>query len=89
MTIVTFVLVALGIVLIIVGCILSIMEWNRRHKPKTEGGVITEPTALGETLQGLAKLADALKGHRLGMQLIIVGVVVLVIAGIFGGIACF
>lgn len=39
------------------------------------------------TLEGLAKLADALKGHRLGMQLIIAGIAVLVVAGVFGGVA--
>ena len=89
MGIMTFVLVGLGVALIITGSVISIMEWNRRHQPKAQNGVITEPTSLGETLQGLAKLADALKEHKLGMQLIFAGIVVLVIAGIFGGFACF
>jgi hypothetical protein len=86
MAIVTFVLVGLGVLLILTGCAISIADWNRRNRPKTEAGVVTEPTGLADTLTALAKLADALKGHPLGMQLIMAGIVVLVIAGIFGGI---
>jgi hypothetical protein len=86
MAIVTFVLVGLGVALIILGAVISVADWNRRHKQKETKGVITEPTGLDETIKGLAKLADALKGYPLGMQLIVWGVVVLVIAGIFGGI---
>lgn len=84
MAIVSFVLVALGVFLIIVGAVISVKDWNRRHQPKAKGGIVTEPTS---TLEGLAKLADALKGHSLGMQLIIAGIAVLVLAGIFGGVA--
>lgn len=84
MAIVSFVLVGLGIGLIILGTVLSVMDWNRRNRPKAKGEVVTEPTS---SLEGLAKLADALKGHPLGMQLIIVGIVVLVIAGVYGGAA--
>lgn len=87
MAIVTFVLVGLGVALIIIGCYISIVDWKRRHRPVAEDGVVTEGTSLAETLEGLAKLADALKGHPLGMQLIIVGIVLLVIAGIYGGIS--
>jgi ABC-type transport system involved in cytochrome c biogenesis permease subunit len=86
MAVVSFVLVVLGVGLIILGAVISVADWNRRHKP-TRGKVITEGTSLGETLEGLAKLADALKHHKLGMQLIIAGIVVLIIAGIFGGVA--
>jgi hypothetical protein len=84
MAIVSFVLVGLGVGLIITGAVISVLDWNRRHQPKTREGVVTEPTS---ALEGLAKLADALKGHRLGMQLIIVGIAVLVVAGVFGGVA--
>jgi hypothetical protein len=82
--IVSFVLVAVGLGLIIIGTVISVLEWNKLHKPKPKGEVVTEPTS---ALEGLAKLADALKGHPLGMQLIIAGIGVLVIAGVFGGVA--
>jgi hypothetical protein len=85
--IVTFVLVGLGVALIVAGATISIVDWNRRHKEKPDREVVTEGTSLPEVLKGLAKLAEALKEHQLGMQLIIVGIVVLVIAGIFGGVA--
>lgn len=84
MAIVTFIIVAIGMGLIIIGCVISIIDWNRRHQPKREGGVVTEPTS---SLEGLAKIAEALKDYPLGMQLIFVGIVVLIVAGVFGGIA--
>ena len=87
MVIITFVLVGVGVLLIVVGCGISVADWNRRHQPKVENGIVTEATGFPEALSALAKLADSLKGHRLGMQLIILGIVVLMIAGIFGGIA--
>jgi hypothetical protein len=90
MAIVSLVLVGLGVALIIVGAAISVADWNQRRRQQQEKvtkGVITEATGLDETLKGLAKLADALKGYPLGMQMIVWGIVVLVIAGIFGGVA--
>jgi len=88
MAVVTFVLVGLGVLLIVIGMIVSLVDWNRRNQPKAvEGKVVTEATSLGDTLTGLAKLADALKNHTLGMQLVMLGIVVLIVAGIFGGVA--
>ena len=88
MAIATFVLLGLGVGLIILGAVLSVADWNQAHKQAAKKeGVVTEPTSLPEVLTGLAKLADALKGHPLGLQLIIIGIVILVIAGLFGGIS--
>jgi len=87
MVIISFLLVALGIGLIVLGCAISIIDWNRRYKPKTHVEIHTEPTSLADSLQGLAKLAEALKEHKLGMQLIIIGIIILIIAGMFGGFA--
>jgi len=88
MAYITLILVGVGILLIILGCYVSLADWNRRNRtpPPAPGGVVTEATGLPEVLSGLAKLADALKGHPLGMQLIIAGITVLAIAGLFGGI---
>lgn len=82
MAIVTFVLVGVGVCLIVVGTVISWNDWKRKNQPTDD--VVTERTS---TISDLAKLADALKGHPLGMQLIIAGIVVLVIAGVFGGVA--
>ena len=89
MAIVTFVLVGLGVAMIIIGVIVSLADWNRKREEQErqkKKGVITEATGLDETLKGLAKLADALKTYPLGIQLIVWGIVILVIAGIFGGV---
>jgi hypothetical protein len=48
--------------------------------------VVDEAASVGEALEGLAALAEALKEHKLGMQLIIVGIAVIIIGGIIGGV---
>jgi hypothetical protein len=93
MAITCFILVGIGVGLIILGATISVIEWNRKYKAaqdmgaREEEGVTTEGAALPEALEGLAKLADALKEHPLGMRLIFAGIVILIIAGIFGGVA--
>jgi hypothetical protein len=79
------VLAVLGAVLIVVGVIVSIVEWNRQHRPKS-AGVVTEGTSLDKSITALAKLAEALKNLTLGMQLIFAGMALEVIAAFFGGI---
>jgi hypothetical protein len=92
MAIICFILVGIGVGLIILGAVISVVEWNRKYRSaqraaaREEEGVAIEGTGLPEALEGLAKLADALKDHPLGMRLIFAGIVVLVIAGIFGGV---
>ena len=88
MAVATLVLVGLGVFLILLGAWISVVDWNRRYKRQQEKDkILTEGTSLKESLEGLAKLADALKHHRLGMQLIIAGIAVLIIAGIMGGVS--
>ncbi len=86
MAIVSFVLVGLGVMLITVGCVIAVLDWRRRNRPTSDGGATAQAAGISEALTALAKLADALKGYPLGMQLIIAGIVVLVIAGVFGGV---
>jgi uncharacterized membrane protein len=87
------VLIGIGVALIIIGTYVSLYEWKKQQarlqgeKAKREE-VVTEAASVGETLEGLAKLAEALKQHRLGMQLIIVGIVLITIGGLLGGIGC-
>lgn len=79
------VLAGLGVVLIVAGVIVSIVDWNRQHRPKS-ARVVTEATSLDKSITALAKLAEALKNLTLGMQLIFPGMALEIIAAFFGGI---
>ncbi len=79
----SLVLVGVGVVLIGIGVWVSLAD--RKHSLEKQG-VTTEETA-GETLEGLAKLAEALRDYPLGMQLIFLGVVLMLAGGATGGIA--
>ena len=79
------VLAGLGAALIGAGLIVSIVDWNRQHRPKS-AGVVTEETSLDKSITALAKLAEALKNLTLGMQLIFAGMALEIIAAFFGGI---
>ena len=80
--IITLVLVTVGVVLILVGALMALKDWRRAREADVEG----KEHALGEALTGLAKVVEALKGYPAGQQLIGFGIVVLIIAGLFGGI---
>jgi hypothetical protein len=77
------VLVAVGVLLILLGAWMSLKEWNKARFLKIQ----TEPKALDDTLEGLAKLLEALKSYPAGQKLIVFGIVILIIAGIFGGVS--
>jgi hypothetical protein len=79
------VLAGLGVLLIVTGVVVSIVDWNRKHRP-SPGTVVTEGTSLDKSITALAKLAEALRSHTLGMQLIFAGMGLEVIAAFFGGI---
>lgn len=83
----SLVLMGLGVFLVVVGVYVSLAEW-RRQRQREAGRIKTDELALKESLQGLAKLADALKGHPLGMQLIIVGMTLILIGGSVGATSC-
>lgn len=80
------VLAALGVGLIVVGAVLSIVDWNHKHRLGPADVVITKGTSLDEAITALAKLAEALKNLTLGMQLIFAGMALEIIAAFFGGI---
>ena len=90
---VAIVIVILGIVLIGLGTVLALLDWKRKRDAETQAliekgeAVSAEEASLGEMLEGLAKLADALKGYPLGMQFVVWGIVLIIIGGIFGGVA--
>ena len=83
MGIVSLALVAIGVLLILLGAWLSLAEWKKAHATE----VHAKPEGLGDTLTGLARVLEAMKDYPAGQRLIILGIVVLVIAGLFGGIS--
>jgi uncharacterized membrane protein len=83
MGIVSLVLVAVGILLILLGAWLSLAEWKKAHA----AGIGAKTEGLGDTLSGLAKVLEAMKDYPAGQKLIILGIIVLIIAGLFGGIS--
>lgn len=83
MAIASFVIMGVGVALILVGVYVSLSDWKRKQR---EAGAL-ESYSLDKSIGALAKLADALKGHPLGMQLILVGIVVILVGGIIGGVA--
>ena len=83
MAVTSLVLVAVGVLLIILGAWMSLNDW----KTKREGVIGAKKEGLDKTLTALTKLLEALKDYPLGQRLIVFGIVVLIIAGLFGG-AC-
>jgi hypothetical protein len=81
--IICFVLVAIGTGMILLGTYMSYQDWRRKHANR----VSSEPQSLAGTLTALGKLAEAIKTYPAGQQLIVWGIVLLIIAGVFGGIA--
>ena len=81
--VITLVLVVLGALLITIGAYMSFRDWERKHRLDMR----TEGHALGTDLGALAKLATALKDYPPGQQLIVWGIVVLLLAGAWGGVS--
>jgi len=61
----------------------SCKEWKTKH----EGQIKSEAHALHESLGSLAKVLDAIKDYPAGQKLIVFGIIILIIAGLFGGIS--
>jgi hypothetical protein len=80
MAIVCFVLVAVGTGMILLGAYMSFEEWRKKHAGESN-------KSLQDTLTALGKLAEAIRTYPPGQQLIIWGIVVLIIAGVFGGVS--
>ena len=62
---------------------------RRERELAANRDVRTDRAGVGEALEGLAALAEALKEHTFGMQLILIGIALFTIGGIFGGIGSF
>ncbi len=89
MAVITLILAVLGVLLIALGAWISVADWKAKQAAAraavARGVAVTEATGLTEAITALTKFAEALKGYPLGMQLILVGVLVEVIAAFLGG----
>lgn len=81
--IVSLVLVGVGVLLILVGAYMSLGDWKR----KREGNVGFAPQDLGGTLSGLAKLLEAMKDYPAGQRMIVFGILLVIIGGLWSGIS--
>lgn len=77
--IIALALTGVGLLLVLIGVGVSLADWRRSH-----GDLKAEGTA-GD-LEGLAKLADALRDYPLGLQLIFLGIACMFAGGAVGGI---
>ena len=87
MAVAAFATVGAGLLLILSGLYVSVSDWRRRgaaESPTRERG--TRERGFAESVTALGKLADALATKPLGLQLIILGIVVLLVGGIVGGL---
>jgi hypothetical protein len=81
--VIALVLVALGCFLILLGAYVSFRDWDKKHRLD----MTTEGHSIDTDVGALTKLVVALKDYPVGQQLIVWGIVVLLIAGAWGGIA--
>ena len=90
MAVITLILAGLGVLLIASGTWISIADWKAKQAAARArvamGEAATELPALPEDIDALTRFAEALKGYPLGMQLIMVGVLLEVIAAFLGGV---
>jgi hypothetical protein len=90
MAVITLILAVLGVLLIVSGTWISIADWEAKQAAArarvARSEAVTETTGLPDAIDALTKFAEALKGYPLGMQLIMVGVLLEVIAAFLGGV---
>ena len=87
MAVTSLILVAVGILLILFGAWMSVREWEKAQAKLLEGKAGAEKASLSESLSSLAKVLEALKTYPAGQRLIVFGIIVLIVAGLFGGIS--
>jgi len=89
MAVASLIIVIVGICIIVIGVTLAFHDWKAKQRAEApkRSGVRTEAAGLGKTIGALAKLAKALESYPLGMQLVFVGVLVIIIGGVFGGVS--
>jgi uncharacterized membrane protein len=81
-TVAGFVVLSVGILLILVGLVMSIFDWQTEAARKRQQQVHIDAQSLDKTIDALTKLANGLKGTPQGMQLMVFGVLLVIIGGV-------
>jgi predicted RND superfamily exporter protein len=77
------VLVGVGVLLILLGAWMSLNDWKRERALK----IGAKKEGLDATITGLTKLLEALKGYPTGQRMIVFGILLVIIGGLFGGVS--
>src|SRR4051812_35182561 len=80
------ILVVVGAVMILLGTWMTYRDWSRKGLERPPR---TEAESFEGSLKALTELLKVLRGYPPGMWLIVLGVVLLIIAGLFCGLAGF
>jgi hypothetical protein len=81
--VITLVLVVIGCALIILGAYMSLLDWKHKHRLEVE----TNAHGIDKTITALTALVKALEDYPTGQRMIVFGILILAIAGVFGGIS--
>jgi hypothetical protein len=84
--VISLVLTAVGALMVVIGLIVSLSDRKKKIEKEERELKSQGFSGGGDTLTGAAKLAEALKGQPLGLQLMLIGVVLLALAGASGGV---
>jgi uncharacterized membrane protein len=83
MAVAGLVLVVVGILLILLGAWMALNDWKRERA----GKIGAKKEGLEATITGLTKLLEALKGYPTGQRMIVFGILLVIIGGLFGGVS--
>jgi predicted RND superfamily exporter protein len=88
MAVAGIVVVGTGVLLVLVGTLISVTDWRRARGDKGgHPGIEGESLGLDKTLTALQKLVAELANHPLGIRLIVLGIVCILVGGVIGGVA--
>jgi predicted RND superfamily exporter protein len=82
---IAIIVIGVGLGMIIIGTIISVVDWSR--KGKVHPGEQTKTLGLADTITALQKLMLALAKHPVGIRLIVLGIVLVLVGGVLGGVA--
>jgi hypothetical protein len=82
MAVVPLLLVGVGVLLILLGAWMSLRTWQATRA----GQVGVRPESPEGVLTGLAKLLEAMKTYPPGQQMIVFGLLLVIVGGLWGGI---
>jgi predicted RND superfamily exporter protein len=89
MDVIAIVVVGIGLILVLLGAIVTIVDWHdhRAASKQSHPGVEGRELGLDTTITALQKLLAELAKHPLGTRLIVLGMVLVLIGGVLGGVS--